>query len=237
MCASLTTLSAQTSETELLLLPYPRLLILGDGDLVLKPDKRIAIDGWAASELIAPARRLQNALRDFAKLEWEIGASSPGPSDGIGVRLRLDAGVAGVGKHEQGYVLDISAKDITISAPTAAGAFYGICTLTQLVQQYGRKLPALHIEDWPDFAVRGVMLDISRDKVPTMETLYSLVDMLAGWKINQLQLYTEHTFAYRKHPDVWAEASPITGEEILALDAYCSERISSWCPTRTPSAI
>ena len=68
------------------------------------------------------------------------------------------------------------------------------------------------------------MLDISRDKVPRMDTLYALVDMLAGWKINQVQLYTEHTFAYRQHPDVWAEASPMTGDEILALDAFCRER-------------
>ena len=37
------------------------------------------------------------------------------------------------------------------------------------------------------------MLDISRDKVPTMATLFHLIDRLAGWKINQLQLYIEHT--------------------------------------------
>ena len=44
------------------------------------------------------------------------------------------------------------------------------------------------------------MLDISRNKVPTMATLYSLVDLLAGLKINHLQLYTEHTFAYSAPP-------------------------------------
>jgi hypothetical protein len=52
----------------------------------------------------------------------------------------------------------------------------------------------------------------------------SLVDMLAGWKVNQLQLYIEHTFAYRNHPEVWANASPFTGQEILALDTFCRER-------------
>ena len=34
-----------------------------------------------------------------------------------------------------------------------------------------------------------------------VKTLYDLVDRLASWKINQLQLYTEHTFAYRNHPE------------------------------------
>ena len=61
------------------------------------------------------------------------------------------------------------------------------------------------------------MLDISRDKVPTMETLFDLVDLLAGWKINQFQLYTEHTFAYRRSPRPCGRTRrPITGEEILA---------------------
>jgi hypothetical protein len=68
------------------------------------------------------------------------------------------------------------------------------------------------------------MLDISRDKVPTQATLYELVDRLAGWKINQLQLYTEHTFAYRDHEDVWRDASPMTAADIVALDAYCQQR-------------
>lgn len=41
------------------------------------------------------------------------------------------------------------------------------------------------------------MLDVSRDKVPTMETMIKLIKMLASWKINQIQLYMEHTFAYK----------------------------------------
>jgi hypothetical protein len=105
-------------------------------------------------------------------------------------------------------------------------------TLIQILEQRIRDLPTLRIRDWPDFPNRGVMLDISRDKVPTMETLFDLVDLLASWKANQLQLYMEHTFAYRNHPEVWAEASPLTGEEVLALDAYCGERFVELVPCR-----
>jgi hypothetical protein len=90
----------------------------------------------------------------------------------------------------------------------------------------------LFVEDWPDFPARGVMLDISRDRVPTMATLFGLVDRLAGWKINQLQLYTEHTFAYQAHPEVWREASPMTPEEIFELDAYCRERFIELVPNQ-----
>jgi N-acetyl-beta-hexosaminidase len=64
------------------------------------------------------------------------------------------------------------------------------CTLIQILIAAPRStLDALHILDWPDFPTRGVMLGVSRDKVPTMGTVFELVDLLASWKINQLQLY------------------------------------------------
>lgn len=72
------------------------------------------------------------------------------------------------------------------------------------------------------FAVRSYMLDISRDKVPTMGTLRLIVDLLAKFGYNQFQLYTEHTFAYSRHKAVWEHASPLTPSEIRALDAYCA---------------
>ena len=85
-------------------------------------------------------------------------------------------------------------------------------------------LPVCTIEDWPDFPCRGVMLDVSRDKVPTLDTLCALADDLAAWKVNHIQLYMEHTFAFRNHGEVWAEASPYTAEDIRRFDAFCRER-------------
>ena len=113
---------------------------------------------------------------------------------------------------------------MTIEAADAAGAFYGRTTLAQLARVHDGRLPVGTVRDWPDLSERGVMLDISRDKVPTMETLFALVDRLAEWKVNQVQLYSEHTFAYADHEVVWRDASPMTAEEIDALDAYCADR-------------
>ena len=68
------------------------------------------------------------------------------------------------------------------------------------------------------------MLDISRDQVPTLATLELLADTLASWKINQLQLYTEHTFAYAGHEEVWRGWSPLTPADVRTLDDLCHER-------------
>ncbi|MCA0352976.1 MAG: family 20 glycosylhydrolase [Chloroflexi bacterium] len=142
--------------------------------------------------------------------------------------LTLDSSIA----HADGYRLQIAADGMQIVAQTAAGLFYGLQTLRQIQQQSAGQLPYLLIDDAPDFAVRGFMLDISRDKVPTMATLYALIDELASWKINQIQLYIEHTFAYQNHPTVWADASPLTAEEVRALDDFCLERFIELVPNQ-----
>ena len=74
----------------------------------------------------------------------------------------------------------------------------------------------------PAKQVLGYQLDVSRCKVPKQEVLYRIVDILAGLGYNQFQLYTEHTFAYKGHETVWKESSPMTPEDIRALDDYCA---------------
>ncbi|HWF16460.1 MAG TPA: family 20 glycosylhydrolase [Acidimicrobiales bacterium] len=124
----------------------------------------------------------------------------------------------------QGYELHIGPDTMELAAADDAGFFYGEITLAQLAAQHDGALPAGVVRDYPDLPVRGVMLDISRDKVPTTASLHALIDRLASLKVNQLQLYSEHTFAYRNHQEVHVAASPLDAEEILALDAYCRER-------------
>jgi hypothetical protein len=124
----------------------------------------------------------------------------------------------------QGYELHIGRDAVELSAADDAGFFYGEVTLAQLASLHDGSLPVGVVKDHPDLPVRGVMVDISRDKVPTTASLHALIDRLASLKINQLQLYSEHTFAYPNHPEVHAAASPLDADEILALDAYCSER-------------
>jgi hypothetical protein len=124
----------------------------------------------------------------------------------------------------QGYRISIRPSGVELTGADEPGLAYGLATLNQAKRECGRAIPCGDIEDWPDFPIRGVMLDVSRNKVPSMETLLSLIEMLAGLKYNHLQLYMEHTFAYSQHKEVWAHASPLTGREIRRLDAFCGAR-------------
>ena len=67
------------------------------------------------------------------------------------------------------------------------------------------------------------MLDISRGRVPKLETLLDLAEKLADFKINELQLHTEHTFAYKKYKHVWQSWGALTAKEIQILGARCRE--------------
>ncbi|HEV2691295.1 MAG TPA: family 20 glycosylhydrolase [Verrucomicrobiae bacterium] len=123
----------------------------------------------------------------------------------------------------EGYALTISKNGIVISFREADGLRAATATLRQLLREYGRHLPCLRIRDWPDFKRRGVMLDISRGRVPTLETLLDFVEKLSDLKINEFQLYTEHTFAYRQYKSVWQSWGALTAKDIQILDARCHE--------------
>lgn len=189
------------------LLPAPRRLTITAGLAQVPPDTARSVRDWSLRT---------DRLRD---------------ADGARGWLAVDAADQRV-RHPEGYRITIRPWTIgasrwpavTVRAGTAQGATNALRTLTQLLALYPRALPAMEIDDEPSFAVRGVMLDVSRTRVPTMESLREAVDLFASLKINHLQLYTEHAFAYAGHDEVWRDASPITPEEARDLDAYCRAR-------------
>jgi len=136
--------------------------------------------------------------------------------------------------NPQGYSITIENRIIEVTGGSNIGIYYGLLTLQQIGQfaiENGY-WPCLELSDEPDFERRGIMLDISRDKVPTMKTLYAMVDQLAAWKTNEIQLYTEHTFAYKNHKTVWEKSSPMTAEEIQKLDQYCQDHFIDLVPNQ-----
>jgi hypothetical protein len=204
------------ADQELLLLPPPRRLEWRTGEFLLAPPGALCMTG--TPDVLEPLLlRLHDELVHAGHADWCIAEKPAAKS----IQLVLEPHVE---LPPQGYYLDIAAASICLTAPARAGLQHGLMTLRQLLRQFSAALPACVITDWPDYAVRGVMLDISRDKIPTSATLAALVDRLAEWKFNHLQLYTEHAFAYQNHRDVWAGADPLTPDDVRWLDALCRAR-------------
>lgn len=214
----------QTEAAGLCLLPAPKHITrTGEGRLTFIADGILLADDRALYPALKVARR-----HHLAKLQLSLGCCVT-PA----VVLVKDESLAA-----EGYTLCVSAAEngyaqVKIGYAAPAGAFYALMTLDQLLAQDPASLPLVQIADEPDFPVRGYMLDIGRNRVPKREQLFAIVDRLASWKINHLELYMEGVpFEYPSFPEMWAGRELLTGEDILALDAYCRERFIELVPTQ-----
>lgn len=89
---------------------------------------------------------------------------------------------------EEGYAIKISDR-VAISAPTPTGLYWSTRTLLQLAEQnQERLLPQGTIRDYPDYPLRGFMIDCGRKFIP-MAYLQDLVKIMAYYKMNTLQVH------------------------------------------------
>lgn len=123
----------------------------------------------------------------------------------------------------QGYRLKIEPEGICIAAADEPGLRYGLDTLRQILSQADGAVQCLELEDYPTLLNRGLMLDVSRGKVYTREYLLGLAELLSKLRYNVLQLYTEHTFDFKKHPEICEGSDPVTADDIRALQSRCAE--------------
>ena len=89
---------------------------------------------------------------------------------------------------EEGYAIKITDR-VAISAPTPTGLYWSTRTLLQLAEQnQERSLPQGTIRDYPDYPLRGFMIDCGRKFIP-MAYLQDLVKIMAYYKMNTLQVH------------------------------------------------
>ena len=157
-----------------------------------------------------------------ARLEKALG-KLPRAADGVPVTVAFGCG------DGEGYTLTVAENAIEIRGESAAGAFYAVQTLRQLFAH--EKVPCLHIEDQPDFGIRGFYHDITRGRISTLESLKNLVDDMAYYKLNHLQLYVEHVFPFRETADLVEKTGCITPEELVAVQDYCRENFIEFVPS------
>lgn len=126
--------------------------------------------------------------------------------------------------EDQSYVIHISEHRILIESFSQLGQYYGVCTLIDLIKKEGLILTNRIINETPTFTHRGVLLDVTRGRVPKLDYLKEIIDMLAQAKINQIQLYMEHTYRFPFMTEVSMGKDGFTLLELKLLDDYCFER-------------
>ena len=103
--------------------------------------------------------------------------------------------------EKEAYALTIHADGITIAASCDEGIYRAATSLLQLIKKQKSNICYAQIDDKPQLPHRGYMLDISRSRMPKMETIKFMVDFLSGLKYNEFQLYMEgECFKYSAYP-------------------------------------
>lgn len=145
------------------------------------------------------------------------------------IDLRIVDSIAAPDNQEQAYEIVISDHKISVKASSRQGLFYGSQSLKQLLRYHWLKqrqsqridIPCAVITDWPALRYRGWMDDISRGPIVSTSYLKKIIPIMAEYKLNFFNLYTEHTFKLQSHPDI-APQDGLTAEEIKELEAFCT---------------
>ena len=170
------------------IIPEPQKMQLTKGEYTIRFDQKIVLDVSCPAEAYEYAGLLQEEL---AGCMGYGPAVTRGASGKAAVVLSVDPGLG-----EEEYRLEVGADGIGITGGARRGLLYGVQTLRQIVRQTGPCVPCMCIHDFPDIKNRGFYHDVTRGRVPTLSYLKKLADNLAFYKLNQMQLYIEHSYLF-----------------------------------------
>ena len=127
------------------------------------------------------------ALRTLIERRTGVRLPSAGPTNAGAPTITLAIDHAG---PAESYRLRVDAASVTIAAADAAGLFYGVQSLGQLVTAAGTDgvIPAAQVDDAPRFAYRGVMLDVARHFFG-VDAVRAYIERAAALKFNVLHLH------------------------------------------------
>ncbi len=207
------------------ILPQPQKVLLKECEFFTDYNTKIMIDRSCGVNVLIYAEQLQESIRKWCGVDVEIARGIAYKGD---ILLKQDANlladIENAEAKEACYKLNITKEGVCLAASNEELLLNGVQTLRQMYSQYGSVLPCVEIEDYPGLKHRGFYHDVTRGRVPTLAELKKLVDDMVYYKMNQLQLYVEHTYVFRDFTELWRDETPLTAQEILELDKYCLER-------------
>jgi hexosaminidase len=217
---------------DLPLLPVPATVVVNEGTLPVDERFTVGFEGARDPRLTRAAERF------LARLQARTGLPvrpTPVPSGAGTLQIRcsqLEPAVLSESADER-YTLDVTPRGARLEASTPSGILRGLATMQQLVRAGadGFRARAVHVEDAPRFAWRGLMLDVSRHFAKPDAILRTL-DAMESVKLNVLHLHLSDNEGFRvesrKYPRLTAYPSSggqfYTQAEIRALVAAARDR-------------
>lgn len=126
-------------------------------------------------------------------------------------------------QNKESYQIEIGCGFIRVTAQSHCALYSALATIKLSLTTQNSELNLGVISDTPAFENRGIMIDVSRGKMPTLSYLKSLVGVMSDLKYNILQLYCEDKLALQNHPKIGEMTGVYTESQIRELDCYCAE--------------
>ena len=194
----------------MVILPIPKKMEERNGQQLLEKENMIVMDASCPQGADVYARLLQEEIRTWAGMSLGRGRGTFRRGD---ILLKVNEALGG-----QRYTLETGEEGAVLCGGSLEALGYAVQTLRQVVRQSGGLLPGISVDDEPDIQNRGFFFDITRGRILSLESLKWLADIMAFYKMNQLQLYVEHTHMFRDLTELWRDDTPMTAEEVLELD-------------------
>jgi hexosaminidase len=167
------------AQSDLAILPLPKTMEQKKGSFKIPKQLSVAVNNNSLAQLAAYTVQL---LEEFAQVKDVSLADQFSPAKSNTIYLMIDSSAV---YHAEGYTLDVRPSFITIKGKTPQGVFYGLQTLSQLIPlDKSQQILAVHIEDEPRFAWRGMMFDNCRHMF-SVEFIKQFIDQLAYHKLNK----------------------------------------------------
>lgn len=197
LLAAALVLSSPLAAAQPAIIPMPAALEAGSGPpFVVTAETPIVVPDGDLE-----AARIGQALSDL--IGTTVESMPPVLEDAEGQAIRLS--IRPDGLEAEGYEMDVSADGVSIVGGSAAGLFFGVQTLRQLLPprvEYTAALPvpleipAVRIADAPRFEWRGMMLDVARHFF-AVEDVERVIDLMALYKLNRLHLHLSDDQGWR----------------------------------------
>jgi hexosaminidase len=222
-------LAQDAGATKVHVIPAPRQLLMTGAEFRLGPTTVIALADPRSDEDRFAAQDFVDDVKETAGISLRMGkarrqAILVGLLDQplIKAALKRLALEPPADLNTEGYVLSVTANEVVVAGKSAAGVFYGLQTLKQLVKgdSGAAFIQGVQIADWPAMRWRAVSDDISRGPVPTVAYIKRQLRTEAMFKLNMHSFYMEHTFASDAHPLIGPAGAALTPDEIRVLVVY-----------------
>jgi len=171
---------AQGFAQEIAIIPAPQSMTLTKGNFKLATDNQIQIIGQNLDhEILFLSKLIENLPKDPSAKPTLIS-------------LEIDTKLT----RPESYNLEIDKRSIQITGSDAAGVFYGLQTLQQIISQSQKGLPGLKISDYPRFAYRGMHLDVGRHFFD-VDYIKTYIDLIALHKMNRFHWHLTEDQGWR----------------------------------------